>query len=228
VVLSEPEKRNAIHGFLRWRPLQVLHKTRIRVRMGTRLFPIEGYPFCLDVEVDYALGEEGPTVATTAANAGDRPFPYSAGQPPYLSPGPGLVDNCTLQLEAASGIVTDEERQLPTGTEVVADTPYDCREARRLGALQLDFAFTNLTREPDGRAWARLGGPNGHTAELWVDESYPIIELYSGDTLDPDRRRRGLGAKPMTCPLNAFQNGDGVIRLEPGQAAITTWRAGLT
>ena len=42
------------------------------------------------------------------------------------------------------------------------------------------------------------------------------------------RRRRGLGTEPMTCPPDAFRSGDGVIRLEPGQAVITTWGARLT
>jgi aldose 1-epimerase len=34
-----------------------------------------------------------------------------------------------------------------------------------------------------------------------VDEHYPIIEIYTGDTLTPDRQRKGLGTEPMTCPL---------------------------
>lgn len=228
VALTEPEKHNAIHGFLRWRPWQVLHHTKNRVTMGTRLFPMEGYPFLLDLEVDYALGQGGLSVATTATNTGALPCPYGTGQHPYLSPGPDLINDCTLQLEAATRIVTDPQRQLPTGTEPVAGTPYDFAEARLLGAKRLDFAFTDLTRDTDGRAWARIGGPDGRRAELWVDERYPIIELYTGDTLAADRQRRGLGAEPMTCPPNAFASGEGVIRLEPGEAVTTTWGARLT
>jgi aldose 1-epimerase len=100
VALTEPEKHNAIHGFLRWRPWQAVLRAQTRVKMATRLFPVDGYPFLLDVEVDYALGEEGLTVTTTAANAGTCPCPYGAGQHPYLSPGAGLVDACTLRLDA--------------------------------------------------------------------------------------------------------------------------------
>ena len=228
VALTEPEKHNAIHGFLRWRPWQVRRQAKSRVAMATRLFPMPGYPFLLDIEVDYALGEAGLTVSTTAANIGVHACPYGAGQHPYLSPGTGLVDDCTLQLPAATRIVTDEARQLPTGTEAVAGTVYDFRAAKLLGALRLDFAFTDLARDADGRAWARLGGPDGRHAELWVDASYPIIELFTGDSLPVGRRRLGLGAEPMTCPPNAFASGDGVIRLEPGQTVTTTWGARLT
>lgn len=228
VALTEPDKHNAIHGFLRWRAWQVLRTSASGATMGIRLHPMQGYPFLLDVEVDYALGVGGLTVTTTATNAGVRPCPYGAGQHPYLSPGVGLIDNCTLQLAAGTRIVTDDERQLPTGTEPVDATPYDFREPRLLGATTLDFAFTELARDADGRAWACLRGTDGRQAELWVDEGYPIIELYTGDTLGPQRRRTGLGAEPMTCPPNAFQSGDGLTRLEPGQSVTTAWGARLT
>lgn len=227
VALTEPEKHNAIHGLLRWRAWQVVRSSGAAVTMGIRLHPIQGYPFLLDVEVDYALGEEGLTVTTTATNDGAQPCPYGVGQHPYLSPGAGLIDGCTLQLEAAARVLTDDERQLPTGAEAVAGTAYDFCEPRMLGTTKLDFAFFDLARDADGRAWARLGGTDGRKAELWVGDAYPIIELYSGDTLAPERRRRGLGVEPMSCPPNAFASGDGVIRLEPGQSVTSTWGARL-
>lgn len=91
----------------------------------------------------------------------------------------------------------------------------------------MDNAFTDLERDTDGRAWVALTGTDGRTSEMWVDEAYPIIELYTADTLDAPRQRRGLGTEPMTCPPNAFQTGQGVIRLEPGQTARSTWGARL-
>jgi aldose 1-epimerase len=89
--------------------------------------------------------------------------------------------------------------------------------------LRIDFAFTDLVRDESGLAWVRLAGSDGRDVELWVDGTYPIVELYTGDTLSPDRRRLGLGAEPMTCPPNAFQSGQGVRRLGPGEAVTTRW-----
>lgn len=221
--LTEPSKRNAAHGLLRWQPWQVIERATSWVRMGARLFPSTGYPFHLEVQVRYALGEDGLRVTTTATNTGTRNCPYGTGQHPYLSPGAATVDDCTLQLRAATRILVDPERQLPTGTEPVAGTVYDFAEARPLGDQKLDFAFTDLTRDGDGRAWARLAGPDGRVAELWADHNHPVIQLYTGDTLAPGRRRRGLAVEPMTCPANAFRSGDGLMVLEPGQAVSTTW-----
>jgi aldose 1-epimerase len=223
VALTEPEKHNAIHGFLRWRSWQAVEHEAARVVMGTRLYPLMGYPFTVDVQVGYELGDKGLVVTTTATNLGDRACPYGAGQHPYLSPGSGRIDDCTLELDAATRILTENERQLPTGTENVEGTAFDFRTARRLGDQELDYPFSALDRDGDGRAWTRLTGPDGSTVELWVDEHYPIIELYTGDTLSPARRRLGLGCEPMTCPPNAFQSGEGVKRLEPGQSLTTTW-----
>lgn len=228
VALTEPEKHNAIHGFLRWRSWRSIRHDPDQVTLATTLFPLQGYPFILDVQIDYRMDATGLTVATTATNVGDRACPYGCGQHPYLSPGSGLIDECTLHLDADTRIVTDPDRQLPTGTELVEGTRFDFRTPLVIGDLRVDYAFTDLARDSDGRAWVRLAGPDGATAELWVDRTYPIIELYSADTLARDRRRRGLGTEPMTCPPNAFASGDRVIHLQPGQSMTTTWGARLT
>jgi aldose 1-epimerase len=228
VALTEPEKRNAIHGFMRWRPWQAIEHEPDRVTMAATLFPLMGYPFTLRVRVTYQLAETGLTVTTTATNLGTEPAPYGCGQHPYLSPGGGLVDECTLALEADTRILTDPHRKLPTGLEAVDGTAYDFRRGRKVANLELDFAFTDLHRDSDGRAWVRLTRPDGHTAHLWVDEAYPIIELYTGDELAASRRRHGLGTEPMSCPPNAFQSGDRVVHLEPGASATSAWGAFLT
>lgn len=227
VALTEPDKHNAIHGFLQWRAWRAVQHSPDRVVMSTRLHPLQGYPFTLDVQVTYSLSDRGLTVSTTATNVGGQACPYGCGQHPYLSPGSGTIDDCVLHLSARTRIVTDAERRLPTGAEAVDRTPYDFRSGRVIGDLQVDSAFTDLARDDGGLARVGLTGTDGRTAELWVDRSYPIIEIFTADTLAPDRRRRGLGTEPMTCPPNALRTGEGVRRLEPGESAVSTWGAGL-
>ena len=228
VSLTEPEKGNAIHGFLLWRPWDAIQHDPNRVVIAARLYPLAGYPFSLQIEVAYELGPGGLRATTTAENVGDRACPYGFGQHPYLSPGRGLIDECTLQLAGRTRICTDAERQLPTGREPVGGTDFDFTEPRRLDATRIDFAFTDLTRDADGRAWTRLWGPDGGCAGLWVDKAFPFVETYTGDTLAPDRVRRGLGTEPMTCAPNAFASGDGLIRLDPGESHTSVWGAGLS
>lgn len=223
VALTEPEKHNAIHGFLRWRSWEAREHTTERIVMCTKLYPLQGYPCALDVSIEYTLSERGLTARTTATNIGDTACPYGCGQHPYLSPGTGLIDDCEIELDAGTRILTSTDRQLPTGNEPVVGTPYDFRRARRLGDLEIDHAFTDLNRDDDGRAWLRLHGADRMTAQLWVDSTYPLIEVFTSDTLSPDRRRGGLGAEPMTCPPNAFNTGELVTRLEPEASITTAW-----
>lgn len=227
VALTEPEKHNAIHGFLLWRSWTPREREAHRVVMGVCLRPLQGYPFALDVAVAYELGDSGLTVSTAVENVGDRACPFGCGQHPYLSPGSGPIDDCTLELPGRTRVVTDPERQLPVGLEPVDGTRFDFRAPRRLGEERIDFAFTDLARDDAERAVTRLTGADGRAAELWVDAHYRYVEIYTGDTLAPSRRRRGLGVEPMTCPPNAFQSGDGVLRLEPGASVTTQWGARL-
>jgi aldose 1-epimerase len=227
VALTEPERHNAIHGFLCWRPWRAAERGPDRVVMQTRLHPLAGYPFALDVRVAYELSDTGLTASTSATNIGERTCPYGAGQHPYLSPGSGLIDDCALQVPAETRLLTDRERKLPIGRAMVEGTDFDFRVPRRLGEQHLDCAFTDLARDDGGHARARLSAPDGACVELWVDGRYPTIEVYTGDDLGPDRRRRGLAVEPMTCAPNAFQSGQGLVRLEPGETLTARWGVGL-
>lgn len=53
----------------------------------------------------------------------------------------------------------NDGHQLPTGTEPVDGTAYGFGESRLLGATTLDFAFSDLVGDADGRAWTASGGP---------------------------------------------------------------------
>jgi aldose 1-epimerase len=223
VALTEPERHNAIHGFLRWRSWRPAERETDRVVMAIRLHPLDGYPFALDVRVTYELSDTGLTVSTSATNIGERACPYGAGQHPYLSAGGGLIDDCALELPAETHILTDQQRKLPIGHALVEGTYFDFRTPRPIGEQHLDFAFTDLARDDTGIARAGLSAPDGARVELWVDKHYSTIELYTGDDLAPDRRRRGLAVEPMTCVPNAFQSGKGLVRLEPGATFTARW-----
>jgi aldose 1-epimerase len=224
LALTEPAKRNAIHGLLRWRNWRLLQRAEERVTVGIRLHPLTGWPFPLDVSIAYALGEDGLVVETRATNVGERACPFACGQHPYLSPGEGMtVDGCTVELGARTRILTDPERELPTGLETVQGTDFDFRSPRELGPLPVDDAFTELDHDEEGHAWVRLGCPDGRIVELWADRSYPVLELFTGDTLAPPRRRRGLATEPMSAPPNALQTGEMIVRLEPDEVHVARW-----
>ncbi|MGH8126744.1 MAG: aldose 1-epimerase family protein [Gammaproteobacteria bacterium] len=222
LTLTEPALHNAIHGFLRWRNWAMREREENRIVVATVLHPQPGYPFTLDIAVAYTLDEKGLTTRITATNLGDKACPYGCGQHPYLTCGTETIDSLGLELNAAKWLPTDEQ-QIPTGAEAVAGSSCDFRSGRVIGAQQLDCAFTDLARDAKGRAWAHVTSPEGRRLSLWVDEHFRYLQIYTGDTLDPSRRRRGLAVEPMTCAPNGFVSGDGLIRLEPGESVTIAW-----
>jgi aldose 1-epimerase len=57
---------------------------------------------------------------------------------------------------------------------------------------------------------------------LWLDETYPYLQLFTGDPLS-SVNRRSLAVEPMTCAPNAFRTGEGLVVLEPGAATTSSW-----
>ena len=190
--------------------------------MEHALRPQAGYPFSLDLRIEYSLSAEGLRVETTATNVGAEACPYGAGAHPYVTVGTPTVDSAVLQVPART-VLESDERGLPAGRAPVEGTERDFRAPRPLGATVLDHAFTDLERDEDGLARVRLDDPEtGRGVTVWVDGSYPYLMLFTGDPL-PDVSRRSLAVEPMTCPPNAFRTGEAVIRLEPGESATGAW-----
>jgi aldose 1-epimerase len=184
-----------------------------------------GYPFQLELRLEYAVTDDGLRVRTTATNAGTAACPFGAGAHPYLTLGTPTVDPLVLTVPAAAVLVSDD-RGIPTGSGPVEGTERDFRTARPIGDTVLDHAFTDLARDDDGLARVRVREPeSGAGVTLWVDGAYGYLMVFTGDPL-PDVNRRALAVEPMTCPPNAFRTGEAVIRLEPGASFTGTW--GLT
>jgi aldose 1-epimerase len=228
--LSEPAAGNAIHGLTRWANWTPGEQDEDRVWLHHTLLGRPGYPFCVHLEAEYRLdAEAGLRFELTARNDGGERAPYGTGSHPYLTAGTPFVDECELTLPAARWQPASD-RGIPFGPpQDVGDSPYDFRTARPVGDIRLDHGFTDLERDADGRARVRLTGPAkgdgeaGGGVTLWVDEGYRWLQVFTGDPLDEQHRRRALAVEPMSCPPNAFVTGTDLLILEPGQTVRHSW-----
>jgi aldose 1-epimerase len=222
LALSEADKRNAIHGLVRWSNWLCRDHEPEAVRLRLLLHPQVGYPFALSMELEYRLTDQGLTVSATAANVGDRRAPYGIGHHPYITAGTGLVDEAELRVPA-NGWLELDDRAIPTGRVApVEGTDFDFRHPRRIGQLKLDTPFTQLQRDADGLARVHLKGERLVT--VWLDGSFEYVQVFTGDTVQPpSRRRQGMAVEPMTCAPDAFHNQLGLRILEPGESLTTTW-----
>ena len=225
LALTEPERGNAIHGLVRWAIWSVLECTHESVTLGYKLRPQQGWQWSLDLSVTYALSATGLMVTPRARNVGTDAAPFGFGAHPYLSVGEDRVDEIEIAIPAAAFLEVDE-RLLPTGLAAVEGTDQDLRVPTVLGRQALDTTFTNLVAGPDGTWRVDLAHPRtGRGVTLWADaKAYQWLQVFTGDSLPlPSRRVSGIAVEPMTCPPNAFNSGDDLLVLEPGQQFAAPW-----
>jgi aldose 1-epimerase len=221
--LDEPARGNAIHGLVRWLPWQVLTAEEPQVELGCVLHAQPGYPWRLGLRILYELNDEGLTATLTAENVSDGPAPFGVGFHPYVTLG-GPIDDAVLTIPATRRWSSDD-RGLPTSDDPVAGTPYDFTSGTTIGATRLDTAFSDLTRDDDGRARVVVASQDGaDRVTVWAGRGFDYLMIYTGDTVEPVlRRRRGIAIEPMTCLPNALRTGSGVIRLQPEGSWTGTW-----
>jgi aldose 1-epimerase len=214
LALSEPSRSNASHGLTRWCSWTLEEQTEHSVSLVYRLMAQKGYPWTLDLHALYDLSADGLTVTVTATNLSASPAPFAQGAHPYLSVGGDGIDGWELTLPASDRVTVDS-RMIPSGREPVDETGYDFRRPRPLKDVTLDTAFTDLRREPDGRAEILLQNPAADRAvALWMDAQHGWVQVYTGDDLG-DRARRAVAIEPMTAPPNAFRTGEDLVVLAP-------------
>lgn len=223
--LDEPARRNAIHGLVRWLPWSLEAHAQNVVSLRCALHPQPGYPFSIELRLEYRLGRDGLSVAVGAQASGERPAPFGIGFHPYLCVGTEEIDTAQLRVPGREHLVLDE-RGLPTGeVRGVVGTELDFTSSRPIGAVKLDTAYTRVERGSDGRARATLRAPSGERGvELWMDEGFGYVMCFTGDTVaDPARRRRSVAIEPMTCPPDALSSGKDLIELTPGEPWEARW-----
>ncbi|MET0143330.1 MAG: aldose 1-epimerase family protein [Leifsonia flava] len=224
VALNEPARANAIHGLVRWLTWHPRSHSADAVTLRCVLQPQPAYQWRVEVDVEYRLGPGGLRVSASATNRSRTRAPFGIGFHPYLTVGTDTVDGTHLQVPASRRLLTDDQG-LPVGDTPVADTIYDFTHPRPITDVVLDTAYTELTRDRDGRAAVVLSNPDdARTVTLWVDALYRYLMVFTGDTLDPpERRRSSIAIEPMTCPPDALRSGVDLISLDPGARWEGTW-----
>lgn len=218
---NDKDGPNAIHGYLRsvrWETEdQTEASIRFRVLLGERDFP--GYPFQLESRMAYRLTDDGLECRFSVRNVGSRRAPVGVGFHPYFMIGTDTLDQAELLLPASEFVELGKDL-LPTGNVLpVAGSTLDFRKFQKIGPLKLDHCFTGLVRDPDGRARARLRNPmNAKELVVWMDQSFPYLVIFTGDTISPPNTRRAIAIEPMTCATDAFNHpGWGAVGLATGE-----------
>jgi aldose 1-epimerase len=171
------------------------------------------------VRFNYELSTNGLIITTELLNQGAQACPVAVGHHPYLSPGNDQTIDAALFSASANQTSPASEGSEVSVTHLEVPQP--------VGDRVLDTTFTIPTTAHGRRGWARLTGADHRTVELWTDQSYRYLQIFSGDTLPNERRRKAMAVEPMTAPPNALQSGQDLLVLQPQETLETQWGVGL-
>ncbi|WP_045827398.1 aldose 1-epimerase [Teredinibacter turnerae] len=219
-VVNETERNNNLHGFLYTlaAAAESLQNEGDSGSVSLR-YPVDGsypgYPFAADVVMHYTLEENALVMEFEVTNRHAAPVPVGLGWHPYFCIGGTSVSDMLLQLPAVEAAQVND-RMLPTG-EMVRFDAYD--EPAAIAERQFDHCFRLLDVKSSRRVSTRLWSPADRLGlEVWQDAGelgYNFIQVC----IPPDRQ--SIAIEPMTCGINAFNTGDGLLTLTPGQTLRT-------
>lgn len=213
VPINESATSAALHGLGCWSDWAIVSRSEDAVTFATDVLPSYGYPFALHVTCTYKVSAEtGLSVHISAQNTGANSAPYGVSSHPYLANGDG-IDECELTVPASLMLQVDE-RLAPDHLDPVEDAGTDFRNGRKIGTQEVDNAFTGL---PEGEWEVRLSRVGAGTVVMTASD--PWVQVYTGELVG----RRGVAIEPMTCAPDAFNSGDGLIVLAPGQSHEFGW-----
>ena len=217
--ITEVSRKNASHGLLRNASYELVDESEFSVTLEAAVFPQHGYPFLLRHRVRYELAADlGLVVRQVLINDSQEPAPFVLGAHPYLRLGDVPSEELTVTVHAGTRLVTDE-RLIPRSTEPVAGD-FDLRAGRPVGSLDLDSAYTDLEFDA-GVARHTLSAPDGRSVSLWQDDNCGYVHVFV--TTEFPGRTKAVAIEPMTGPANAFNSGDGLRWLDPGDRFAMTW-----
>lgn len=211
--VNEAATGSSLHGLALWNEWHMEQRLDADVVFTHLLHGEPGYPFQLELSARYTLdANTGLHIELLAENRGTAPAPYGCGSHPYLTAGGEDIANCELSFRAGKVLLTDDKLR-PTGLREVRGTDFDFSEPRRVSSQSLDHAFTAL---PQGNWNVTLRNPALELSAVMEASGTdaPWMQLYSGEL----RGRKGLAVEPMTCPPDAFNSGQDLVVLEPGQS----------
>lgn len=172
-----------------------------------------GYPFQYNCQVRYTLHAGNDLeIVTTVTNVDKTTIPIADGWHPYFRLG-GKVDQWQLQFYSAA-IVDFDQRLVPTGHL----TPYNVFDkVTTVGDLFLDNCFA-LKPAIVSAACELYNPSNGLRVSFFPDASYPYLQLYTPPS------RESIAVENLSSAPDCFNNGLGLLLLQPGHSQIFTVR----
>lgn len=212
--LNDDQTQNALHGL---GMTQAMNITKVVTddQSGTLIcqYSNQGkhdyYPFLFHFSAAFTITESGFAVELSAKNQDQKAIPFGYGWHPYFSLSE-KIEEVELQLPNLD-LVGIDARMIPTGKRYAFD---DFLKPKKIGTTVLDNCFATQTT-PDNKIHIHLKGSKG-SLDYWQENqtgAYQFVQLFTPPM------RKSIAIEPMTCNVDAFNNQDGLITLNPGESS---------
>lgn len=235
--LTEPERGHALHGLVLWSEFAERSSSPDRVVLTAVIEARAGYPFRVEVEVEYRLAVDGLRHTVTGRNLGSGSAPWGTAPHPYLIGGTGPIESWSLHIPAGA-VLTTTDRLAPLALGPVEARPsLDFRQPRPIGDTAIDHAYTDLTyTNPSGDSAAAATAPAAPTTRVEVrcpaglgaavswDQRSRWVQIHTMTT-GPDHPGADAAAAAAATPTSAPTSASGVA-VEPMTCAPDAFNAG--
>ncbi|MEO6759103.1 MAG: hypothetical protein ABIO24_06575 [Saprospiraceae bacterium] len=208
--INNASTENAIHGFVRNEAFEVdyifLAKDHASILCSLEYAGgLEYYPFPFTLQLEFMLHDSGAfSLEVVCRNNHDTAIPVGFGWHPYFQL-TEKVDDHFLQLPLCEKVVA-QERMIPTGERTAFP---DFLRKNRLGEADLDTCF-HLQKESG--AYKMLVEAKGKRLKVSANgKQFPFFQVFTPP------HRNSIALEPMSCNVDAFHNGQGLVTLEPGR-----------
>lgn len=222
LTLNEPQRNNAIHGFLHNAIFEHcstnISDTSVSLTMKYNYNgENRGFPFSFKVIITHTLKANGRfRCHTKVINNGNSNMPIGVGWHPNIYAGNNTTIN-TMQLQLPSPLIeleADPLTLLPTG-HTKPNTNWE--QPKYLAETMLDTCF-QLPANTENRT--HLYYDPTLSIEILTGASYRFLQVYT------QPNRKAIAIEPMSCAPNAFNNGLGIAILTPKQTWEGYWEIG--
>jgi aldose 1-epimerase len=223
LAINEQGLGNALHGMVFNSEFVVLEQSGNRVLLQKRIVTTDGYPFTLDIQITYELGEFGFLCEFSATNLGESPAPFVIGFHPYFTIGDPKA--ATLEIPAQSYYPQDANK-IPLTKASVVGTSFDFRSARQLAGVALDDYFTDL-EIVKGEVVSTLNTADW-SMELSQSANLAHLVVYLKDNYESAGELvTAVAIEPASGPANALNSKEDLALIEPGDSFRGNWSVRL-
>ncbi|WP_221393351.1 aldose 1-epimerase [Dyadobacter sp. NIV53] len=210
---NEAGKTNAIHGLVRKQKFnfekQSINQDSASIEFSFPLKDLEGYPFDVNFSVLYTLFSDGRfTLKYEATNTGTEPCPAMFGWHPYFLLGNEMTDAWKINIPS-DHIVDFNNNMIPIGTK-----PFNYEQPMLLYRKVLDNCF--IVKSETKSAVTELISDNQHITLRIEQETgegkFNYLVIYTPPAKDC------VAIEPLTGNVDAFNNGEGLNILAPGNS----------